>query len=123
MTPWQISTEAKDLIRNGSLDFVKLLPGRGYYAGTKQIDQVLDAELFIHKETYKGQAYLTVQAGKLRRIVKPTEDKLYRVYEFVPKGCIPWDLYKPNSARLKIGGPTIDQLTSGGDNFEHFGEL
>lgn len=123
VTPWQISTDAKTLIREGANDFVKLLPGRGYNAGSKQIDQVLDAEIFIHKEISKGVSYLTVQAGKLRRIVKPTDDKTYRVYSFVPKGCIPWDIGKPNSARLKIGGETIGAITGEGDNWDHFGDL
>jgi hypothetical protein len=123
MTPWQISPDAKDLIRNGTTDFVKQLPGRGYSSGSKQIDQVLDAELYIHKETYKGVAYLTVQGGKLRRVVKPTDDKTYRVYAFVPRGCIPWDFEKPNSARLKLGGETVSEIEGGGDNWDHFGDI
>lgn len=124
MTPWQISPDAKELIRNGTTNFVTMLPGRGYSSGSKQIDQVLDAELYIHKEVIKGIAYLTVQGGKLRRIVKPVEDKTYRVYQFIPKGCIPWDYGKPNSARLKCGGPTVAELSGGdGDNWDHFGDI
>lgn len=123
MSPWQISPDAKEMIRNGTTDFVKLLPGRGYTSGSKQIDQVLDAELYIHKEMYKGTAYLTIQGGKLRRVVKPTDDKTYRVYQFIPRGCIPYDLGKPNSARLKLGGDTVAELEGGGDNWDHFGEI
>jgi hypothetical protein len=123
MSPWQISPDAKDMIRNGTTDFVKLLPGRGYTSGSKQIDQVLDAELYIHKETYKGIAYLTVQGGKLRRVVKPTDDKTYRVYAFIPRGCIPWDLGKANTARLKLGGDTVAEIEGGGDNWDHFGDI
>ena len=111
------------MIRNGTTDFVKLLPGRGYTSGSKQIDQVLDAELYIHKETYKGIAYLTVQGGKLRRVVKPTDDKTYRVYAFIPRGCIPWDLGKANTARLKLGGDTVAEIEGGGDNWDHFGDI
>lgn len=123
VTPWQISPAAKEMIRNDVTDFVKKLPGRGLYAGSAQIDQVLDVELFIHKEVYKGISYLTIQGGKLRRIVKPPDDKTYRVYEFVPKGCIPWDLNKPNSARLKLGGETVAEISGGGDNWDHFGDI
>lgn len=123
ITPWQISPDAKDLIRNGTSDFVKLLPGRGYTAGSKQIDQVLDAELYIHIEIHKGISYLAIQGGKLRRIVKPTLDKTYRVLQFIPKGCIPWDLNKENSARLKVGGDTIAQLTNSDDNWDRFGDI
>ena len=123
ITPWQISPAAKELIRQGVTDFVKLLPGRGLYAGSAQIDQVFDVEILIHKEVYKGISYLTIQGGKLRRIVKPPDDKTYRVYEFVPKGCIPWDLNKPNSARLKLGGETVAEISGGGDNWDHFGDI
>jgi hypothetical protein len=123
MSPWQISPQAKDFIINGTTDFVKRLPGLGLSSGTKQIDQVLDAELFIHKEIYKGVSYLTIQGGKLRRIQKPTDDKTYRVYQFIPNGCIPWDIGKANSARLKLGGETVGSITNGGDNWDHFGEL
>lgn len=123
ITPWQISPDAKSLIREGTTDFVKQLPGRGYTAGSKQIDQVLDGEIYLHKEIYKGISYITIQAGKLRRIVKPTDDKTYRVYAFVPKGCIPWDIGKPNSARLKLGGETVADISGEGDNWDHFGEL
>lgn len=118
ITPWQISPDAKTLIREGATDFVKQLPGRGYTSGSKQIDQVLDAEVYIHKEIYKGVSYLAVQAGKLRRIVKPSDDKTYRVYEFVKRGCIPWDVEKPNSARLKLGGETVAVITGEGDDWD-----
>lgn len=121
VTPWQISPDAKQLINAGVTDFVKRLPDGGFNSGSKQIDQVLDAEIFFHKEKYKGESFLTFQAGKLRRIVKPSDDKLYRVYKFIPGGCIPWDLGKPNTARLKLGGETVGEINTTGDNWDHFG--
>ena len=48
ITPHQLSTEAKGLMRDGYNDFVKRLPGGGYTADSKQIDQVIDGELFFH---------------------------------------------------------------------------
>ena len=124
ITPWQIAPDAKELIRDGTTDFVKKLFGRGYYSGSKQIDQVMDVEIFIHKETYKNESFLTVQAGKFRRVQKPTPDKEYRVYKFIPGGCIPWDIGKPNSARLKVGGETIAELGDESvDNWDQFGGL
>jgi hypothetical protein len=102
ITPHQLSTEAKGLMRDGYNDFVKRLPGGGYTADSKQIDQVIDGELFFHIERLKGknEAYFTVQGGKLRRIEQVDEDDKYRVYKFVRKGVILDDLNKPDSYRL-----------------------
>lgn len=66
ITPHQISTEGKQLIRNGQNDFVKDLPGKGYYAGSSQIDQEVDGEIFIHIEKVNGRSYQTYQRGKHR---------------------------------------------------------
>lgn len=113
ITPHQLSTEAKALIRDGYNDFVKRLPGGGYTADSKQIDQVIDGELFFHIERLKGknEAYFTVQGGKLRRIEQVDEDDKYRVYKFVRKGVILDDLNKPDSSMLKVGGTPLGEMT------------
>lgn len=114
ITPHQLSTEAKGLMRDGYNDFVKRLPGGGYTADSKQIDQVIDGELFFHIERIKGknEAYFTVQGGKLRRIEQVDEDDKYRVYKFVRKGVILDDLNKPDSSMLKVGGTPLGEMTA-----------
>ena len=114
ITPHQLSTEAKGLMRDGYNDFVKRLPGGGYTADSKQIDQVIDGELFFHIERLKGknEAYFTVQGGKLRRIEQVDEDDKYRVYKFVRKGVILDDLNKPDSSMLKVGGTPLGEMTA-----------
>jgi hypothetical protein len=114
ITPHQLSTEAKNLIRDGHSDFVKRLPGGGWTADSKQIDQVIDGELFFHIERIrgKGEAYFTIQGGKLRRIEQVDEDDKYRVYKFVKRGVILDDLNKANSAMLKVGGTPLGEMSS-----------
>ncbi|MEG3034015.1 MAG: hypothetical protein RR877_00810 [Aurantimicrobium sp.] len=123
ITPHQLSTEAKGLMRDGFNDFVKRLPGGGYTADSKQIDQVIDGELFFHIERLKGknEAYFTVQGGKLRRIEQVDEDDKYRVYKFVRKGVILDDLNKPDSSMLKVGGTPLGEMTAE-ENWDQYTE-
>lgn len=113
ITPHQLSTDAKNNLREGRLNFVKTLPGMGYYAGCKQIDQVVDGELFLHKEVLNGDAYLTIQRGKHRIVNQVDQEEQYMVLKFVKKGIIPDDFDKPDSTRRKVGG---DTLGNGGAN-------
>ena len=123
ITPHQLSTEAKGLMRDGYNDFVKRLPGGGHTADSKQIDQVIDGELFFHIERLKGknEAYFTVQGGKLRRIEQVDEDDKYRVYKFVRKGVILDDLNKPDSSMLKVGGTPLGEMTAD-ENWDQYTE-
>ena len=68
ITPHQVSTEAKQLIRNGLPEdkFVRDIEGKGYYAGSKQLDQEVDLEIYIHLFKHNGVWYLSVQRGKHR---------------------------------------------------------
>lgn len=117
ITPHQLSTEAKMMIREGKQDFVKQLPGGGYYAGSKQIDQVVDGELFIHIEKFNREAYLTVQLGKLRRIEQVADEDKYVCYKFLKKGVILDDVGKSNSGYRKLGMAPID---SGGEEKPYY---
>lgn len=113
ITPHQLSTEAKQLVRDGHSDFVKKVAENGYFAGTKQLDQGLDGELYIHIEKLNGQSFLTVQRGKHRVAnIIPDSDK-YTVYPFPKKGSIQDDLNRPIISLSKVGGGTkgsVDEI-------------
>lgn len=89
----QLSTEAKQLIRNGvpGIDFVKEIANKGYYEGSKQLDQVVDLELHQHiAKISNNKFYLTVQRGKRRYPEIIPEDKKYFMLPFPEKiPCIP----------------------------------
>lgn len=68
VTPHQLSTEAKALLRSGinPFDFVKEVHNKGYIEGTKQIEQEADLEIYIHIAIKNKKSYLTVQRNKHR---------------------------------------------------------
>lgn len=95
LTPHQLSTEAKGLLRTGVVpehQFVKELEGKGYTAGSKQLDQELDLEIFIHKVKHNGKWYLTVQRGKHRIPTIVDDDYKYFILPFPYKMPIPADV-------------------------------
>lgn len=111
ITPHQLSPDAKMKAREGSMNFVKEMRGGGYYSGTKQLGQVIDGEIFINIELdAKGNAFLTIQRGKHRKIQQTPEDYLYAILKFVKGGVIPDDIGKQDSTRVKIGGDTLGSM-------------
>jgi hypothetical protein len=106
VTPHQLSTDAKQMIRDGKADFVQELPGKGYYRGCKQIDQEVDLEIYIHIEKINGEAFLTIQRGK-HRIIGQTDPKhLYCVLAFSKYG-IQFDVGRTDTTRRKAGGGAL----------------
>lgn len=90
ISPTQISTEGKTLIRNGvsALNFVKEIAGKGYLEGSKQIDQVVDLELYLHKAYQNKKPVLTVQRGKHRGHPILDDSDLYFILPFPYKAPI-----------------------------------
>lgn len=109
------------LIREGRLNFVKLLPGMGFYDGTKRLDQIVDGELFIHIEKLETESFLTIQRGKHRKVEQTPIEHLYCVYKFTPTG-IPDDLNKINTARRKVGGRMLGEMVDShkDDGYDQF---
>lgn len=68
MTPHQMSTDAKSLLRGMTTDanFVKDIAERGYSAGSKQLDNELDLEFYQHIAKHGKTTWLTFQRGKHR---------------------------------------------------------
>lgn len=77
LTPLQLSTEAKQLTRNGVPNhmFLKEIAEKGYYDGCRTVDQEIDLELYVHLFSHKGKKLLQFQRGKHRLpTVIPDED-------------------------------------------------
>jgi hypothetical protein len=104
ITPHQLSTDAKQLVRDGHQDFVKQVIGKGYFAGSKQIDQEVDGELYLHIEKLNKRAYLTLHRGKHRGLPVISDDLHYMVLPFPESGPIPDDLGKMRIDCTKVGG-------------------
>lgn len=110
ITPHQISTDGKQLIRDGGLNFVKQIAGKGYYAGSKQLDQEVDLELYIHIEIVNGKSWLTIQRGKHRIVGQTPLIDQFCVLPFEPIGGILDDIDGPDTTRRKVGGGMIGAL-------------
>jgi hypothetical protein len=105
ITPHQLSTEAKRLVRQGVENFVQEIAGKGYYDSCGTIDQEVDMEIYLHIVKMNGRSYLTIQRGKHRKSGAITKEKdLFCVYQFEEVGGIPDDVNGPNMARRHIGG-------------------
>lgn len=110
VTPHQLSTESKNLIRNGQSNFVQQVAGKGYYDGCKRIDQEVDCEIYLHIVQTNGESYLTVQRGKHRGVRTSLNDQ-YVVYKFDEITGIPFDLLTEDKSRRSVGA---DTMASGG---------
>lgn len=107
ITPHQLSTEAKQLVRDGKTDFVKEIANKGYYAGSRQIDQEVDLELYIHIEVVNGESFLPIQRGKHRIVGQTPLIDQYCVLPFQPVGGIRDDVNGSDTTRRKVGGGPI----------------
>lgn len=95
ITPHQMSVDAKQLIRNGvpADQLVREVANKGYYEGSRQLDQVVDLELYQHIAKVGRQYWLTVQRGKRRYPEIIDDEKKYFKIPFpasIP--CIPPNL-------------------------------
>ncbi len=107
VTPAQLSTAAKALVRQGVENFVQEIANKGYYDSCGTLDQEVDLEIYIHIVKINGHSYLTVQRGKHRK-VRPTPEKhLYFVLPFSPVGGVRDDINGVDTSRRHVGGGVI----------------
>lgn len=112
ITPHQLSTEAKQLVRLGTDNFVQEIANKGYWDSCRTIDQEVDMEIYIHIVKVNDESYLTMQRGKHRKIaITPEKDK-YCVYKFEEVGGIKDDINGRDASRRHVGGKTV---ADGGD--------
>ncbi len=109
LTPHQLSTEAKQLIRGGHSDFLSEIVGRGYFADCKQLDQEVDGEMYLHIVKFNKRAYLTIMRGKHRGVPIIRQEEMSAVYLFPTRGPIPDDIDKPRSDLSRVGGPPLGE--------------
>ena len=88
ITPHQLSSEAKNIVRQGVDGFVKEIANKGYYDSCRLIDQEVDGEIYIHIESHDKRPYLTVQRGKHRKVKVTDQEHLYFILPFQEIGAI-----------------------------------
>lgn len=87
ISPHQLNTEAKKLSRSGLPDvqFLPEIAEKGYFAGSGQLDQEMDLEVYNHLVKHGKDTYLAVQRGKHRLPTVISEEKKFFLKKF-PKG-------------------------------------
>lgn len=113
ITPHQLSTEAKQLVRNGVEYFVKEIANKGYWDSCRTLDQEVDMELYLHLEKNGGVTYLTIQRGKHRKVEVTDPKDLYTVLRMHPIGGILDDVNGPDTSLRHVGGSAMSE---GGDS-------
>lgn len=81
-TAHQLSTEAKTLSRQFPEDYVKKLPGKGYYEGCKKLDTEFDFEFIIAKTVAGGATWQEFQWAKHRKLGATDESAKYFCLKF-----------------------------------------
>ncbi|MGL5648906.1 MAG: DnaB family ATPase [Clostridium sp.] len=94
MSPHQLSPAAKAFRAMDPLNYVRNLPGKGYYDRCTTVDNVVDLELFIGIQDREDASWLEIQRGKHRTIVDTPVSKRYTAMKFADVGILPWDLDK-----------------------------
>jgi hypothetical protein len=120
ITPHQLSTEAKQLLRTGvpEANFVKEINEKGYYAGSKQLDQELDLELNIHLFAYQKEYWMSIQRGKHRIPTIIGDDQKYFLMKFNIKGMpIQSDYGKETISVRKLPSGSNNGPSAGSLNF------
>lgn len=103
ISPHQSSTEAKALVRTGlpESELVKEIAEKGYYSGSKQLDQEVDLELYLHLFKSNKETYISIQRGKHRVPTIIPDELKYFLLKF-PKGMpIPENINDPNHIPLR----------------------
>ena len=116
-TPHQLSTEAKQLVRDRRDNFLEEIANKGYLDGCKKLDQEIDGEMYIHIFKFKGKSYLGVKRGKHRGMPVLEDEKKEFYLPFPKKGPILCDLWRNNIASRKLGGAPIG---SGGEEIPYW---
>lgn len=101
LSPHQLGSDALQLQRENTEDFVQVVANKGYYDGCRRLGQEPDLELFHHIIKRKGKAYFAIQRGKHRNNHTPDEDQ-YVIIPMSPVGIMPWDIDKDEDYCLRV---------------------
>jgi hypothetical protein len=88
ISPHQLSSQAKQLKRNGlrGVEFLDTIKGNGYLDSSSTLDQVVDMEIYLDKFTINRKWSLGVMRGKDRQPGILNDDKMFFILPF-PKGA------------------------------------
>ena len=106
ITAHQMSTEAKQMERNGVDMLVKEVKELGYYENCRSLDQIVDIEIYQHKVCHNGKYYITWQRGKHRKPTITPDEMQFCIYEFNKIGNFKADIFGEAKFSRRLGGGT-----------------
>lgn len=104
LTPHQLSSEVKYLIRQDIPLLAQELVGKSYWDSCKTLDQEADGILILYIEKFKGRKYLTVALDKHRKSgpVTPEKDR-FAIIPFYEAGAVRDDINGEDLSIEKLG--------------------
>ena len=104
ITPHQLSTEAKQLLRNGmpGYQLVKEIAEKGYFDKTKALDREFDLGLIMCKYIHNKKHYLAIHRDKHKIPTIIDEEKKFCILEFPDKMPIPSDINRERKSFRNI---------------------
>lgn len=104
VTAHQMSTEAKQMERNGVDMLVKEVKELGYYENCRSLDQIVDIEIYQHKVCHNGKYYITWQRGKHRKPTITPDEMQFCIYQFESVGSFKPDIFGEAKFSRRLGG-------------------
>lgn len=104
ITPHQLSTEAKQLQRNGmpGYQLVKEIAERGYFDKTKALDREFDLGLLLCKFKHNKEHYLAIHRDKHKIPTIIADELKFTILKFPEKMPIPSDINRERSTYRSI---------------------
>lgn len=105
-TAHQLSTDAKNLARQFPDEWLKMIPGKGYYEGCKKLETEVDFEGYLNKKETNTGTFLEVLWGKHRKIGSTPQKAKYFALRFCeePMHGLMYDLDREDSGYDIAGG-------------------
>lgn len=117
----QLSTEAQELARQGTTNFVDRVRTGGWYMNCKSLHQKLDTEFVMHIITVGDRSYLTVARGKNRGGEDTIERHKVFAYEMHGLGTLHDDVNEPHPKVIydlyKLNSSTESSNTNAANGF------
>lgn len=105
ITAHQMSSEAKQLLRDGERLLVQAVCGLGYYMECRTLENEVDMEIYQALVTIGGKVFITWQRGKHRKPGAPTPEAMrFCVYPMTPVADVKWDLGKKAAYTNRLNG-------------------
>jgi len=110
-TAHQLSTAVKDLKRENPNNYIKDLPGKGYYESCKRLDTEVDFEAYLNKAVTPQGTFQELVWGKHRKVGATLEKHKYVVFKYhePPMYGLIYDIDGDDQSLTAVGGKPLSE--------------